>query len=240
MRRERFYFLEDIGEILIKKRKGSRRMTIRVNSDGNVRVTIPVYASFIMAEKFLEEKKVWLEKTLKKMKEKRPGKLMYNYENLPRTKYHEFILTAVKGKELSFKLSQGLCEIFIPESLDIKSEDSQAWIRKAIIETLRKEAKHILVKRTLELASENGFRINSVRIKNMKTRWGSCSTRGNINLNLFLMRLPEHLRDYIIYHELVHTLHHNHSKAFWNELDRYVGDAKLLAGEVRKWGWVLE
>lgn len=236
---ERFYFIEDIGEILIKKRKGSRRMTIRVNNDGDVRVTIPVYASFTMAEKFLEEKKEWLDKTLRKIKQRKPQKLLYNSENLPDTKYHEFLITPSEAKELSFRLSQGLCEIFIPDSQDIKSEASQEWIRKAITETLRKEAKIILVKRVYELASRNGFQINSVKIKNMKTRWGSCSTRGNINLNLFLMRLPEHLRDYIIYHELVHTIHHNHSKAFWDELERYVENPKQLAKEVRTWGRVL-
>jgi predicted metal-dependent hydrolase len=193
-----------------------------------------------MAEKFLEEKKSWIEKTLRRMKARIPQKLIYTSENLPRTNYHEFIITPVKGDVLSFKLSQGLCEIFIPEKVDMKSEHSQQWIRKAIAETLRKEAKVILVNRVHELASTNGFQIKEVKIKNMKTRWGSCSTRGNINLNLYLMRLPENLRDYIIYHELVHTLHHNHSNAFWTELDRYVGNAKKLAREVRQWGWVLE
>jgi len=190
MRGERVYFLAGIGEILIKKRKGSRRMTIRVNSEGNIRVTIPVYASFIMAEKFLEEKKSWIEKTLRRMKARIPQKLIYTSENLPRTNYHEFIITPVKGDVLSFKLSQGLCEIFIPEKVDMKSEHSQQWIRKAIAETLRKEAKVILVNRVHELASTNGFQIKEVKIKNMKTRWGSCSTRGNINLNLEVARKP--------------------------------------------------
>lgn len=240
MRGERLYFLAGIGEILIKKRKGSRRMTIRVNNKGNIRVTIPIFASFIMAEKFLEEKKEWIKNTLKKMEDRRPEKLIYTSENLPVTKYHEFIITPVKKDELSFRISQGLCEIFIPENLDVNAEDSQQWIRKAIAETLRKEAKVILVNRVWELASKNEFRINDVKIKKMKTRWGSCSSRGNINLNLYLMLLPEHLRDYIIYHELVHTLHHNHGKSFWTELNRYVGDAKKLAREVRAWGWVLE
>ncbi|MGC9341067.1 MAG: YgjP-like metallopeptidase domain-containing protein, partial [Bacteroidales bacterium] len=131
MRGERLYFLDDVGGILIKKRKGSRRMTIRVNSEGDIRVTIPFYASFIMAEKFLEEKKDWILKTLRKMKERKPERVFYTSENLPRTKYHEFIITPVKEEELSFKLSQGLCEIFIPERMDLKADDTQQWIRKA-------------------------------------------------------------------------------------------------------------
>lgn len=240
MRGERVYFLENIGEIVIRKRKGSKRMTIRVNIEGEVRVTIPTFASFIMAEKFLEEKKGWIAKTRGKMKDRKPEKIHYNSENLPSTRYHEFIISRNGHDEMSFRLTQGLCEIFIPENEKIESEGAQEWIRKAITETFRKEAKIILVNRCHELAAQHGFRINQVRIKNMKTRWGSCSVRGNINLNLFLMRLPERLRDYIIFHELVHTLHHNHSKAFWEKLDEYVGSSRQLAKEVRQWGWVLE
>jgi predicted metal-dependent hydrolase len=68
-----------------------------------------------------------------------------------------------------------------------------------------------------------------------KTRWGSCSGRNNINLNIKIAMLPEQLQDYVLLHELVHTKHKNHGREFWMELDRLTGDAKKLRKEMRKY-----
>ena len=86
------------------------------------------------------------------------------------------------------------------------------------------------------LDSMHGFRYNKVKVKNMSTRWGSCSQINNINLSLHLMRLPDHLIDYVILHELVHTKIKNHGPEFWSRLDDIVGDAKTLAREVKDFG----
>ncbi len=82
------------------------------------------------------------------------------------------------------------------------------------IEDLRKEAKEVLPKRLLELAARYSFEYNSVRIKHNSSNWGSCSRKGNINLNLNLARLPDELRDYVILHELCHLRHPNHGPEF--------------------------
>ena len=82
------------------------------------------------------------------------------------------------------------------------------------VEMLRKEAKAFLPVRLAQLAQQYGFSYNQVRIKHNVSNWGSCSSKGNINLNLNLMRLPEHLRDYVIVHELCHLRHLNHGPEF--------------------------
>lgn len=81
-------------------------------------------------------------------------------------------------------------------------------------EALRREARKVLPVRLAELAAEHGFEYNQVRIKHNVSNWGSCSELGNINLNLNLMRLPEHLRDYVMLHELCHLRHLDHGPAF--------------------------
>jgi len=235
MSTERKVFFNEIGEVVIKKRKGSKRMSIRVNQDGEVKINIPYFLSFGEAEKFLASRINWIKESKAKLEKRKPAKIIYTEDNIPATAHHEFIISRTKRISPYRKFSTGLCEIFLPEMESISSEKSQKYISQSIIETLRKEANIILVNRTRELAAMYYFTINEIRVKNMKTRWGSCSTKNNINLNLHLMRLPANLCDYVILHELVHTIHHNHSHKFWNELEKYAKNAKLLSRELRKW-----
>jgi predicted metal-dependent hydrolase len=99
----------------------------------------------------------------------------------------------------------------------------------------RNRARRRLIERLNELARRHGFAYNRVFVKNQKTRWGSCSAANNINLNVNLLHLPDELRDYVMLHELVHTRHKNHSKAFWAALDRLVGDGKRLQRQLRQY-----
>jgi predicted metal-dependent hydrolase len=95
------------------------------------------------------------------------------------------------------------------------------------------EAKRVLTARLEHLALTNGFNFNRITIRRQKTRWGSCSQKNNISLNARLISLPDELMDYVILHELVHTRIHNHSKKFWNELDRYVRDSRAVSKKLR-------
>ena len=104
------------------------------------------------------------------------------------------------------------------------------------IKRLRKEAHATLPPLVAELAARYGLRYTSLRISSAHTRWGSCSGKNGISLSLFLMLLPEHLRDYILLHELAHTVHLNHSREFHALVDRLTGGReKELAKELRKY-----
>ncbi len=103
------------------------------------------------------------------------------------------------------------------------------------IERLRREARRLLPPRVGELAARYGFSYGRVSIRASRTRWGSCSGRNDLSLSLFLMTLPEHLRDFVILHELCHTVHHNHSAAFHALLDRCTGGREaVLNRELRR------
>ncbi len=105
--------------------------------------------------------------------------------------------------------------------------------RKAAEESLRQRALEYLPGRTAMLAALHGFTYRRVSIRRSRTRWGSCSSVNNINLSIYLMELPVHLIDYVILHELVHTVHKNHSSLFWQLLDHHTKDAKGLAREIK-------
>ena len=123
--------------------------------------------------------------------------------------------------------------VYYPDYADVKDTRIQNAIRRGIEEAWRIEAKKYLPLRVQQLAERYEFTYNRIFVKNTKSRWGSCSHVNNINLNLHLMRLPQHLCDYIILHELAHTVHKNHGKDFWKLLDRISsGKARQLAKEV--------
>ena len=122
-----------------------------------------------------------------------------------------------------------------PEELKINSVELQSAIRVGIARALKVEAKEYLPDKVKLLAAKFNFDFNKLALKNIKSRWGSCSRKNNINLSIHLMRLPEHLIDYVILHELVHTVHHNHSKRFWSLLDKVTGGAKILDKQLSKY-----
>jgi hypothetical protein len=112
-------------------------------------------------------------------------------------------------------------------------ENTEKNVRLPQIDTAKAGA--ALVERLEELADLHNFKYNKVSVRNQKTKWGSCSAKGNISLNINLTRLPAELTDYVILHELVHTRIKNHSKKFWAELDNYTGGrAKELSKMLKK------
>ena len=96
------------------------------------------------------------------------------------------------------------------------------------IEGLRKQAKAQLPVRLAELASRYGFTYNRVAIKHNASNWGSCSTKGNINLNLNIVRLPKVLQDYVLLHELCHLRHPDHGHGFHLLLEHLLTDNLML------------
>ena len=91
------------------------------------------------------------------------------------------------------------------------------------IEALRSEAKQVLPAMVARLAHENGFSYGRVTIRATRSKWGCCTSQNNLSLSLFLMTLPTHLQEFVVLHELCHTIHHNHSAAFHALLNKVTG-----------------
>ena len=107
----------------------------------------------------------------------------------------------------------------------------------AALERMLEQARAALVPRLREAADRFGFPFKGrVTIKNNVSNWGSCSSKGNINLNIRLILLPEHLQDYVILHELCHLRHQNHGPQFHALLDSLLGGREAdLRRELRGW-----
>jgi len=119
---------------------------------------------------------------------------------------------------------------------EIKKQVAKA---KLLIPIERENARKILCQRLAELAQKHNFTYNRITIRNQKTRWGSCSSKNNINLNMNLLHLPPDLMDYILLHELVHTRIKSHGKPFWDELETIVPRARKIDKKLKDYQYCL-
>lgn len=218
----------NLGKVFYKRDTRIKRLSIRFSRDGNICVNIPFFVVFKTAEQFLLTNKDLL---IKKRLEF-DSRLKLAIITDTKTRFYEFRL--VPQLKFGIKKSNNLVELYYPSNLSASSSEVQAEAKRVLEKIYRLEAKTILPKRIAKLATDNGFIFNKVTIRNTKSRWGSCSANNNISLSLHLMKLPDHLIDYIILHELCHTVEKNHGVGFWALLNnRTNGKAKELAKEVK-------
>ena len=99
------------------------------------------------------------------------------------------------------------------------------------IRLLKIRAKRVIPHKVNHYAQKLGVTFGNITIKVQKSRWGSCSAKGNLNFNCLLMNAPEEVLDYVVVHELCHRKEMNHSPKFWDEVEKIIPDYK----EKRKW-----
>lgn len=232
---EKIIDLEDVGPVTIYRNRRSTRVKITIKSGGEVKVAIPWTASFETGIRFLKEKKNWVALTLEKIARKTgssgiilPGPLLST-----RNFHYEISPAAVEKIRIKFSKAESNVCLQYPIGVDVKSPGIQEKLKIAIEGVLRFEAKRYLPERAAQLATTLGYKINRVTIKNNQTNWGSCSSLGNINLNLHLMRLPDRVIDYIIVHELLHTVIPNHGIKFKAAMANYFPDIHDLEKELK-------
>lgn len=215
-----------IGEILFERSRRARRVNISLHPERGIRVAVPYGIGFRQAERFVHTKKEWISRSRRKLTRQQPTPKIYTESDTVRTRRHVLKLVQNSTEQVFGRIGNGTIEVQYPRSVAVSDPDVQLIIRKSLIEAYRIEAKLILPPRVARFAEYFGFDYARVFIKNMKTRWGSCSGRRNINLNLHLMRLPDELIDYVILHELVHTEIRNHSPQFWQRLESLLPDCQ--------------
>ena len=105
--------------------------------------------------------------------------------------------------------------------------DERSKLEKITFEQVKEladQAVEYIPKRVKYYAENENFVYNKITIKNLVSRWGSCSTKGNLNFNCLLMLTPDYVIDYIVVHELCHLREMNHSEKFWAEVEKIMPD----------------
>ncbi len=116
----------------------------------------------------------------------------------------------------------------VPSPLRIRTSDKDFQLYKL-------QALHLAIERIKHFNAMYNFSVKHIYIKNQKTRWGSCSKVGNINLSYKIVLLPPHLADYIIVHELCHIGQFNHSQKFWDLVEKTVPEYRMFREELKKY-----
>jgi predicted metal-dependent hydrolase len=186
----------EIGEVTYVRNNRAKNLTVRINPEGKIRVTIPRASGKKRAEAFLLSKKDWILRKKEEIHSTNASRWV------PRT--NEYI--RIRGRI---------------RRLELQGQESSP--EEALWRVVLEEAKTYLPGRLVTLAGEFGYAYKGLKIRKMKSRWGSCTPANSINLNSWLVMLPPHLSDYVLLHELVHTRHKNHGRSFWKELDQLTG-----------------
>lgn len=221
--------IEQVGSVSFTINDRSRRIRLSVKSDGEIVVTMPPSILYRDAIRFVESKTDWI---LNQQTKIQAGLTLFAPESCFRTRFHQLAITKGNTDKVYNRVGNGVIQIFIPERVNHELPKVQEFIKNTLVDVMRWEAKVYLPKRLKELADKHGFKYENVSIKNASTRWGSCSSANNINLNLHLMRVPEHLIDYVLLHELAHTVVKNHGEKFWLLLEQVYPNARKADKEM--------
>jgi predicted metal-dependent hydrolase len=228
-------YCKEIGEIKLIKNPRARRLSIKVKPFDGVIVSIPTRGSYKEAEEFVKHKTEWIIQSLRKI-EKFEDKLTVFDEKTPfQTKKHHLIIEKWDKEYISVRVLNWKIMVKYPENVIVRDEQIQQMIRKGIERALLIEASEFLPLHVKNIAAKLGFKYKSLTIKNGKSRWGSCSHDNRINLNLHLMRLPNELIDYVIIHELCHTIQKNHGPKFWGLMEQVFPKSIVLNKELKKY-----
>lgn len=202
--------------IEIRRSRRARRLSARVHLDGHVEVVVPMYAPGAIVDDFIARHRRWMDA-------RRNERLQ---QWVPEPFPPPQLELSALGE--SWRVTQTTADggpaycAELPDrhlQLKVSEQVSRAESRALLIDWLRRYLRPHFERRLQSLAQQHGFHYESMQLRRQRTRWGSCSRRGVISLNLCGAFQPPEVLDYLMLHELVHTRHMNHSERYWRAVE---------------------
>ncbi|MGI6612513.1 MAG: M48 family metallopeptidase [Candidatus Nanosyncoccaceae bacterium] len=209
---------DEFGSININRRRGGSRISIRLDKFGQLNITAPKWLSKRQIVNFVDERRSVIREIITKQAQKQ------YIDGQTIGKNH--LLKVEPSEKLRASIRPNFLVIHLPKNRQLKEPEVQSLISQNVAKILRQQAKHYLPERLDYLAKKHGFKYEKLRLSHAITRWGSCTNKGTISLNITLMTLPNDAIDYVIVHELCHLRHPNHSKDFWEEVGKIIPNYK--------------
>lgn len=197
-------------DVVFERSARAERYRLTLRKDGVAVATIPPRGNEREARAFVDQHRDWLERARARQKLKPRAATVWTVGThvLWRGELTE-IRKAAEGERPMVSLAADVFRVPRFDG-DLRPTLEAHFLRKAKVE---------ITARTWELAAETAMEVKEVMVRNQRTRWGSCTTGGIISLNWRLIQAPESVRDYVIYHELMHLKEMNHSDRFWRRVE---------------------
>jgi predicted metal-dependent hydrolase len=205
-----------IDKIIRSKR---RTFALEIDNQGRLIVRAPARATRAQIEALVVQKSDWIQARQAEVLSQ--GPLPVNRQYLPGETF------LFLGQTYTLEIVECQAEALLLDGKFLLARSAQAKAAEVFESWYRRQAFDILSQRTALYAGQTGLRYQQVRVKNLRTRWGSCSNRGNLNFNLRLVMAPLEIVDYIVVHELVHMIHKNHSRLYWDAVAAILPDYKI-------------
>jgi len=206
----------------VRYSKRARRLSIQVFPHGGVEVVAPLRASAGQVQEFVSSHADWIEQARARMVEKVAAQGPLLPESIELTLLNRrFEVHYDFGDKAHYKQHA--------DRLDIVTRDStptDCW--PVLRRWLRETAKQELPERLKAIGERIGLQPSRVQVRNQKTRWGSCSSKGTISLNAAILLLDQQQADYVMIHELCHLQHLNHSRRFWGLVESHMPDYESI------------
>ena len=211
---------------IIKSKR--RTLSLSINENAELIVRAPNQISNKRIEEFIIEKSKWINKNKNLMQSRINEMNDSDSDYLFLGNIYPLIKVYENPNKIDFNGTEFITSI---ENQDTFKASLKSWYKIKF--------KEIAIPRLNYFLDKYNLKINQVRFKNQKTLWGSCSSKNNINLNYLLVMAPMLVIDYVIIHELVHTVHKNHSENFWNAVEAIMPDYKKAKKWLNKNGYKL-
>jgi predicted metal-dependent hydrolase len=197
----------------------SRSFKIKIEPNGEVVVVTPPRYSKHLLEEFVSSHQDWILRNRAKMLAKTAHSVDTNQLSIFGKKYLKKILYT-RHQPVGMSIA-GQYLVYNPANPLLSPTRLETEFTKNLNTFLKKTAEKYLLPRTRQLAKTMKLSYGAITIREQKTRWGSCSSQGNLNFNWRLVHYEPPIIDYVIIHELAHLVHMNHSAAFWNLVKEY-------------------
>lgn len=219
------YNYPPLGDIVVYKKRGVKKLSLRV-SGTKIKVTQPYYVPYLIGYNFAVKNHSWVSSQINKS----PVDYLSNHTSIGKN----HVLVFKLGHKIASRVSKNEITITYTANDDIGCARVQKFAKEAVKRALKKEAELILPNRVMAIASQTDTQYSNLKFKSLKARWGSCSSKRQITLNIYLMMCPYELIDYVILHELAHTKHMNHKTEFWAFVAKYMSDYKQRRKDLKK------
>ncbi|NOU00658.1 MAG: M48 family metallopeptidase [Gallionella sp.] len=216
-------------QIIYTLKRSSKRRSIGLRIDHRgLTVSMPLRASEKWLDTVLQEKAQWVVEKLDGWQARAPDEVQWiNGESLDYLGEQLTLRVEISLFSAPAQLRKNELWVFVRNGNEPKK------IEQAVTRWYQQEALPLLKQRVDHYAPLLNVSPRTVKLSNAKTQWGCCTARGTVHLNLQLIKLPLHLIDYVVVHELAHLREMNHSAAFWQEVESVCPDYLLRRAELK-------